>query len=225
MYSSILTVLAAGSLYFSFSSAVPTTSPAPGIAATVNHLDSNSMLHWTPTPEGGRTTTIATGLVSHAHQQLAAGSSRKLKARGGPSADVGGFTNLGRIANYAASYACEQSGAYGVSSTIDSYATDACTNLLTQVPGVPQAETAWRVYQSATSPGADGGSISTIFRFFTNTASAPTLTQSICTTAFQDLTTNYCQGKGDHGADTKGGEIKIGDGDDYLMIGFDPNSA
>ena len=225
MHFSVPTILAAGSLYLTSSSAAPATSPAPGIGDTVNHLDSNGMLHWTPAANGGRTTTIPGGLVSYSHQQLAAGGSRKLKARDGPSADVGGFTNIGQIADYAASYACEQSGAYGVSTTIESYATDACTSLLAQVPGVPIAETAWRVYQSAASPGADGSSVSTIFRFFTNTASAPTLTQSICTTAFTDLTSTFCQGKGDHGADTRGGEVKIGTGSDYLMIGFDPNSA
>ncbi|CAF9942228.1 MAG: hypothetical protein ALECFALPRED_009620 [Alectoria fallacina] len=225
MHSSILTILAAGGLYLSSCSAAPTTSPPPSIGATVNQLDSNGMLHWTPAANGGRTTIIPGGLVAHAHQQLAAGSSRKLKARDGPSADVGGWTNLGQISDYAASYACEQSGAYGVSTTIESYATDACTSLLAQVPGVPIAETAWSVYQSAASPGADGNSVATIFRFFTNTASAPTLTQSICTTAFTDLTSTFCQGKGDHGADTQGGEIKIGTGSDYLMIGFDPNDA
>ena len=224
MHSSILNILALGSFCLTLSSAVPTSTPSPGIAATVSHLDSKGMLHWTPAGNG-RTTTISGGLVSYAQDQLASNSTTKLRVRGGPKADVGSFTNLGQIAGYAASYACEKSGAYGISSTIEGYATDACDSLVSQVPGVPIAETAWRVWQSAASPGANGNSVSTIFRYFTNTASAPTLTQSICALAFEDLTSAFCQGKGDKGADTRGGEIKIGSGDDYLMIGFDPNDA
>ncbi|KAL9075706.1 MAG: hypothetical protein Q9161_001458 [Pseudevernia consocians] len=226
MHSSILTILAAGSLYLTSCSAAPTNSSStPGIGATVKHLDSNGMLHWTPAANGGRTTIIAPGLVAHAHTQLATGGSRKLKPRGGPSADVGGFTNIGQIANYAASYACEQSGAYGVSTTIDTYIAPACTSLVGQVPGVPIAETAWSIYQAAAAPGADGNQVATIFRFFTNTAAAPTLTESICNTAFTDLTSTFCQGKGDHDQDTQGGEVKVGTGNDYLMIGFDPNDV
>ena len=225
MHSSILSILALGGFCLTLSSAIPTTSPPPGIAATVNHLDSKGMLHWTPAGNGGRTTTISGELVSYAQDQLASNSTKTLKVRGGPKADVGSFTNIGQIAGYAASYACEKSGAYGVSATIESYATDACDSLVSQVPGVPIAETAWRVWQSAVSPGADGKSLSTVFRYFTSTAAAPTLTQSICALAFEDLTSVFCQGKGDKGPDTRGGEIRIGSKDDYLMIGFDPNDA
>lgn len=226
MHSSFLTLLAAGSLYLTSCSAAPTNlTSTPSIGATVKQLDSNGMLHWTPAENGGRKTTIAAGLVAHAHAQLAANGAQKLKARGGPSADVGGFTNIGQIANYAASYACEQSGAYDVSTTIDTYITPACTSLVGQVPGVPIAETAWNVYQAAAAPGASGNQVATIFRFFTNTAAAPTLTETICSTAFTDLTSTFCQGKGNQDQDTRGGEIKIGTGNDYLMIGFDPNDA
>ena len=35
----------------------------------------------------------------------------------------------------------------------------------------------------------------------------------------------FCQGKGDKGTATRGGEIKIGNGNDYIMIGIDPNDA
>ena len=225
MHSSILTFLAIGSFYLTSSSAAPTSSAPHGIAATVNHLDSKNMLHWTPSG-AGRTTTIPAELVTYAQGQISTNSTTpKLRIRGGPKADVGGWTNAGQIANYAASYACERSGEYGISTVIESYAADACKGLLAQVPGFPIAETAWRVYQSAASPGASGDQFSTIFRFFTNTAEAPTLTQSICTTAFNDLTSTYCQGKGDKDEDTRGGELKIGTGDDYLMIGFDPNKV
>ena len=204
--------------------AAPAPTSTPGIGATVTYLDSKGVIEWTPAANGGRTATIPGDVISQAHQELNTTGTGKLRVRS-TTADVGGFTNLGQIAGYASSYACEQSGAYGVSQTIESYATEACTALVAEVPGVPVAEKAWNVYQSATAPGANGNSVSTIFRFFTNTASAPTLTQSICGTAFDYLTSVFCQGKGDQGPDTRGGEIKIGSGDDYLMIGFDPNDA
>ena len=225
MHSSILTVLAASSLFFTSSSAVPTTSTGPGIHDTVTHLDSNNMIQWTPTEGGGRTAVVPAGVISHAHQQLTDSGSQKLKVRGGPTAWVGAWTNLGQIQNLAAQYACEKGGTYGVSATLASYSTDACKSLLDQVPGVPIAEKAWNVYQSAAAPGTSGDSVSAIFRFFTNTAAAPPLTQSICTQAITDLTSTICQGKGDKGADTQGGEIKIGTGDDYLMFGIDPGPA
>ena len=219
------TFLTAGSLCLTAGLTMPTnTTSTPGIAVTVTHLDSKGLIDWTPAAHGGRTATIPGDVISQAHQELTTNGNRKLRLRG-PGADVGSFTNIGQIAGYAASYACEQSGAYGVSQTIESYATPACTALVAQVPGVPIAEKAWNIYQSAIAPGANGDSVSTIFRFFTNTASAPTLTQSICGTAFEELTSTFCQGKGDKGADTRGGEIKIGSGDDYLVIGLDPNDA
>ena len=225
MRSSILTILAIGSFYLTSSSAAPTSSPQPGIAATVNHLDSKNMLHWAPSGNG-RATTIPGVLVTYAHAQLAGNNTTQtLRMRGAPKAHVGRWTNIGQISDYAAKYACDKGGEYGVATTIESYANDACTGLLQQVPGVPIAESAWRVWQSAASPGAKGDQVSTLFRFFTNTAAAPTLTESICSTVFTDLTSTFCQGKGDKAADTRGGEIKIGTGDDYLMIGFDPIKA
>lgn len=225
MHSSILTILAIGSFYLTSSSAAPTSSSQPGIAATVNHLDSKNMLHWTPSGNG-RATTIPGGLITYAHKQLASNNpTQKLRIRGAPEADVGDWTNIGQISDYAARYACEQDGEYGVATTIESYVTDACTGLLDQVPGVPTAESAWRVWKSAASPGADGDQVSTIFRFFTNTAAAPKLTRSICSTVIADLTSTFCQGTGDKSADTRGGEIQIGTGDDYLVIGLDPNKA
>lgn len=187
------------------------------------------MIDWKPAGRGGRVATVPGHVVATAHTELTTNrtttSRLLLLARDGPSADVGSFTNLGQIASYAASYACEQSGAYGVSQTIESFATEACTALVAQVPGVPAAEKAWQIYQSAAAPGADGSAVTTLFRFFTNTASAPSLTQSVCGTAFEDLTSVVCQGKGDKGSATRGGEIRIGKGDDYLMIGLDPNEA
>lgn len=229
MHASLFTTLAASCLFMTSTLAAPangnTTTPTPGISATVNHLDSKSMIDWKPAGHG-HVATVPGHIVATAQTELTTNrTTSRLLTRGGPSAAVGRFTNLGQIASYAASYACEKSGAYGVSQTIESYATEACTALVSQVPGVPTAEKAWNIYQSATAPGADGNSVTTIFRFFYNTANAPTLTQSICGTAFEDLTSVFCQGKGDKGTATRGGEIKIGSGDDYIMIGIDPNDA
>ena len=219
-----VTFLTAGSLCLTAAFAVPTNTSTPSIGATITHLDSKGLIVWTPEAHGGRTAIILSDVIVQAHKELKTDGTRKLRVRG-PVADVGNFVNIGQIAEYAASYACEQSGAWGVSQTIESFATEACTALVAQVPGVPLAEKAWSVYQSPIAPGDDGNSISTIYRFFTNTASAPTLTQSICGTVFEDLTSTYCQGKGDKGTATRGGEIRIGAGDNYLMIGFDPNDA
>ena len=109
------------------------------------------MLHWTPSGNG-RVTTIPAGLVTYAHEQLASNNTaQKLKMRGAPQADIGSWTNIGQISDYAVRYACEQTGEYGVATSIEIYANDACTGLLAQVPCVPIAESAWRVWQSPAS--------------------------------------------------------------------------
>ena len=226
MYSSILKILALGSFCLTSASAAPTSPAPPSIADTVNHLDSKNMLHWIASGPG-RTTTVPGGLVKYAQAQVASdgATDQTLSVHRAPTAHVGGWTNIGQIADYAAKYACELDGDYGVSATIESSIADACTVLLLQVPAVPIPETAWRIYQSPASPGTDGEQVSTLFRFFTNTAAAPVLTESICYTAFTELTNTFCQGKGDKYEGTRGGEIQIGTGEDYLMIGIDPNEA
>lgn len=229
MHFSASTIVAAASLFATISAApapastsAPTGSPS-GFRQGFSTLDANGELEWTYV-EGGRRTTIPIDKITGA-QNSVQNRSVALEARGGPKADVGGWTNAGQVAQYAASYACEKSGEYGVSTTIDALASDACNSLLASVPGAPIAEKAWNVYQAAAKPDASGGQFSTIYRFFYNSASAPKLTESICSTVFDDLTNTFCQGKGDRGTQTRGGEMKIGTGDDYLMIGFDPNSV
>ena len=222
MHFFVLTILAAWCLHLTLTWAAPSAFPPTGIADTVNYLDSKDMLHWTPAGNG-RTTTIPGGLVSFAHDQLKTNGSQKLSARGIPRAHVGKFTNLGHIDGFAAWYACEKDGIWGMSKPIEGYASDACTSLVYQASGVRMAESAWRVWQSAPSPGAFGELVSTTFRFYTSTATAPTLTESICAQAFEDLTSTICQGKKALRTATHGGEIMIGEGESYLMIGFDPN--
>ena len=224
MHRSLLSISMAIALHTTSSFGVPTGTTGTGkISSIVGHIGSNGQVGWTPTDStGGRSAVIPGDLISSAEQYLAV--SRKLSNRD-TSAHVGGFTNLGQIANIAASYACETSGAYGVSASLGTLATDACSTFLQSVPGAPVAEKAWIVWQSPTQPGLGGGQINTIFRYFYHSAAAPKLTDTLCKKAYEDLTTIACQGKGDKGTGTRGGEVKIGSGEDYLMIGFDPNEA
>lgn len=224
MHTSFVTLFAAASLYGTIGLAAPTDAPSKGhISSVVDHLDSNNNIEWSTNKNGGRTATIPFDMVSSAEQN----TGPRLAVRG-PGAAVGGFTNIGKLneyANNAASYACEQSGAYGVSDTIKTASTDACSTFLKTVPGAPVAEKAWNVYQAPAAAGPGKNQIVTTFRWFYNSAQAPSLTDTICKKAYEQLTSVFCQGKDDKGDDTRGGEIKIGDGDDYLMIGLDPNNA
>lgn len=219
------TVIAAAA-FFASVSAAPTPDTAPlRISPVVNHLDSAGKIDWQTTEDGGRYATISSDDIAAAGQATTKRSLVDLEARGGPAAAVGGFTNIGNIAQQAASYACEQSGEWGVSATIETQAATACANFLKTLPGVTQAETAWNVYQGLKASDGSGGNFVTSFRWFYNTAAAPPLTMQICTQAYQQLTSDFCQGKGSDNSKTRGGEVKIGDGNDYLMIGLDPNSS
>lgn len=220
MYTSIITILAAGSLYTLPCSAAPPPQSTGAISSVVGQLDTIGKITWSPTENGGRKATIPFDLVS----SVPPTHKKPLSIRG-PGAAVGDFTNIGQIAGNAASYACEQSGAYGVSSSIKSFASDACSTFLKSVPGAPVAEKAWNVWQAPSQAGESGNQIITTFRWFYNSASAPSLTDTVCETVYDQLTSVFCQGKGDKGTATRGGEVKVGDGDDYLMVGFDPNDA
>lgn len=228
MHFSTATIIAAA--FFSSVSAAPapdagtsSTTQSHRINAVVKHLDDHNRFSWTAAPQGaGRVASIPITDVEDAHKALNS-RSRDLEGRDAKGAAVGAWTNAGQLANYAASYACEQSGQWGPSTTIETQATDACKNLLLQVPGAVQADTAWHIYQAAANPSGDGGGFKTIYRWYYNTAKAPKLTSQICSAVYQKLTSDFCQGKGDNGSKTQGGEMKIGDGDDYLMVGMDPN--
>jgi hypothetical protein len=227
MQFSAATIVAAAAFFASVSAApavnaAPSNRTAPRISSVVNHLDSVGKIEWHATEDGGRVATIPAADVKAASQ---ATTKRFVEARDGPSTDVGSFTNIGNIVQQAASYACEQSGEWGVSATIESQATAACSNFLKNLPGVPQAETVWNIYQGAKEADSSGGNFITSFRYFYNSAAAPPLTQQVCTTVYKQLTGDFCQGTGSNDANTMGGEVKIGSGDDYIMIGLDPNSA
>ena len=230
MHYSKSTVIAAAAFLSSVSAGpvpdvVPSNNGTARISSVINHLDSAGKITWQTTEDGGRYATIGSDYIKTARKATKKRAIVAIEARDGPRADVGAFTNIGNMAQQAASYACESSGAWGVSATIESQATAACAVFLNQIPGVPLAETAWNVYQAAVTPDSSGGNFITNFRYFYNTAAAPTLTAQICNQAYEELTSNLCQGKGNNDANTQGGEIKIGKGQDYLMIGLDPDSA
>ena len=223
-------VISAAAFFASVSAApgpyvAPLTNGTARISLVVNHLDSAGKIEWQPTEDGGRYATISYNDIEDARKATTKRPAVDLEARGVTNAAVGAFTNIGNIAEQAASYACESTGEWGVSATIETQATAACASFLSNLPTVPQAETVWNIYQGIRSPDPSGGNFITNFRWFYNTAAAPSLTTQICTLAYQKLTSDFCQGKGINNANTQGGEIKVGKGQDYLMIGLDPNSS
>ena len=225
MHSYLFTTFASTALYAGACLAAPTESQMPNqgmISTVVDHLDSNHEVDWTPAGgDGSRAATILLELVSSAQQNTGL-TSRTLVARD-HRAKVGHFRNIGRIGNYSALYACEKSGSYGVSSTIEAASKNACLYFLEMYTGAPVAENNWNIYQTAPQPGSDGNQVVVNFRYFYNSEYAPKLTEEMCITAYDYLTSVFCQGKGDRGTATRGGEIQIGQDDDYVMIGFDPN--
>ncbi|KAL8953180.1 MAG: hypothetical protein Q9222_000953 [Ikaeria aurantiellina] len=202
--------------------AAPAPSPEPNnpFPAAVNKLDTDGRVTWTSTASGGRTAQIAFDDIDSIQNDT------KLKTRGTPGSSVESWTNLGQIANYAAEYACQDSGAYALSSVIGASAQDACKELVGMIPGAPMASKAWNVWQGAKAAANDEGEqVQTIFRFFYKTAQAPKLDEAMCNRAMEILTQTACQGKKDKGDSTRGGEIRIGDDDDYIQVGFDPNEV
>ncbi|CAO1603169.1 MAG: hypothetical protein LQ349_008810 [Xanthoria aureola] len=220
MHFSPATIMAIGALC-TIANAVPAPKPGATFPTALNQLDADGKVTWTPTASGGRTAQIAFDEI-----ESALPTTTKLKQRGSPGSSVESWTNLGQIANYAAEYACQDSGAYGLSSVIESSAKDACKELVGMIPGAPIANQVWNVWQGAkAAANGEGKQVKTIYRFFYKSASAPKLDEAMCNKAMSILTETACQGKGDKGDSTRGGEIRIGDDDDYIQIGFDPNSA
>ncbi|KAL8961660.1 MAG: hypothetical protein Q9193_001816 [Seirophora villosa] len=200
--------------------AAPAPTPDNHFPSVVKKLDSDGKVTWSSTASGGRTAQISFDDIASLE------SNTKIKQRGSPGSSVESWTNLGQIANYAAKYACQDSGVYGLSSVIESSASDACKELVDMIPGAPIANRVWNVWQGAKAAANDKGKqVHTIFRFYYKSASAPKLDEAMCNKAMSILTESVCQGKGDKGDSTRGGEIRIGGGNDYIQIGFDPNKA
>ncbi|KAL8759402.1 MAG: hypothetical protein Q9184_003632 [Pyrenodesmia sp. 2 TL-2023] len=219
MYFSTTTIITIGALCTAIGAA-PAPTPASHFPDVVNKLDAAGKVTWTPTTSGGRTAQISFDDIESVE------ANTKLRRRGSPGSSVESWTNLGQIANYAAEYACQDSGAYALSSGIAASARDACKELVDMIPGAPVANKAWNVWQGAkAAANGEGDQVHTIFRFFYKSASAPKLNEAMCNKAMSILTETACQGKGGKGDSTRGGEIRIGSDDDYIQIGFDPNEV
>lgn len=91
------------------------------------------------------------------------------------------------------------------------------------VPGVPVADKVWHAWKDVPAKANDEGqNVKAIFRFFYKTSSSPKLTETLCKKAIDALTSTACQGKDDKSDLSRGGEIRIGSGDDYIQVGYDP---
>ena len=193
-----------------------------------HQLDSEGKVTWTPAASGGRTAQISFDDIA------AVGGNTKIKQRDEkpdeeeadpPQSGVGGWTNLGKIANHAASYACQDSGGWALSSTVNSAAKIACKEL-EKFPHAMVVNKAWNLWEGAKlAANSEGDQAKAVFRFFYNSKEAPKLTETMCKKAMDILTESACQGKGDKGESSRGGEIKIGKDDDWLQIGFDANDV
>lgn len=144
------------------------------------HRRRRGKVTWTLTASGGRTAQVAF------HDISSVGAKTK---RGSPGSSVESWTTLGQIANYAAEYACQDSGAYALSSAIGASAKGACKELVGMIPGAPIANKAWNVWQGAkAAANGEGEQVQTIFRFFYLSTSAPKLDEAMCNRAISILT-------------------------------------
>ncbi|KAL8750271.1 MAG: hypothetical protein Q9184_006479 [Pyrenodesmia sp. 2 TL-2023] len=221
MHFSTTTIITIGALCSSIGAA-PAPNPGHPFPAAVKKLDADGKVTWTSTASGGRTAQISFDDIASVD------TNTKIEQRG-TNSGVGRWTNLGRIANkaatyYAAEYACQDSGSYALSSKVASTAEDACKALVNMAPGAPVASTAWNIYQGA-KDAAKGHQAKAAFRFFYKTSSAPQLDEIMCKKAMSILTETACQGKEDKNDETRGGEIRIGDDENYTQIGFDPEDV
>lgn len=220
MHYSTTTIITIGALCTTIGAA-PAPSPGHPFPAAVQKLDADGKVTWTSTASGGRTAQIPFDDIASVETDI------KIKQRGILSG-VGSWTNLGRIANdaaknFAAEYACQDSGSYATSSVVSSTAETACRELVKMVPGQHAASTAWNVWQGAKEVGSSEANAA--FRFFYKTKEAPKLDEVMCKKALSILTESACQGKGNNNDKSLGGEIRIGEGDDYVQIGFDPTDV
>lgn len=158
-------------------------------------------------------------------------NSRELEARG-PSAAVGAWTNAGRLPEnpvddepvLQTQYACEESGQWAPNDKIFSGAQAACDDLISNlVPDTVVAMDDWVTHLGDSMEDGSGGTFVATYRMFYNTAKSPTATNATCVESFQRLTSDYCMGKNENGDNTKGGEMSVGEDDDYTMYGIDPN--
>ncbi|KAL8646150.1 MAG: hypothetical protein Q9226_006992 [Calogaya cf. arnoldii] len=194
-----------------------------GYTPIIRHLDNNGQLEWTET-NGGKITHFNDDIANKAIGDMTAEGWRPSNTDKGSTTlkkRWSGWTNIGKIAEKSAKYACSQSGAWIADGTVSGLYDEACTAFVSESPAGKTADGIWTVYRKAVD-GADGKSKKLNFRFYNRNADENSkLTKAMCDTAYKQLTTNLCQGKDEHGTDSQGGTIQIEDDD--FEIGFDPD--
>ena len=217
MHASLFTILAAASVLVPLGTAAPSDFKVKSrISTVVKFLDSQGKVNWTNVDgDGGRRAKIPADLIGSAQRRPAMLATRQ-------DSSVGDFTSFGKIGKTVASYACQDSGDYTISNTIEKLAVSACKNFLEDIPGVPYAQNFWNIWQSPPRRAADGGQLTTLFRWYYNSDKAPPLTLKACKAVYKKLTSDFCQGDGEYAGDSQGGEIKLGSDEDYTQIGYDP---
>ncbi|KAL8855271.1 MAG: hypothetical protein Q9178_008076, partial [Gyalolechia marmorata] len=216
MHFSTTTIITIGALCSSIGAA-PAPNTGHPFPAAVQKLDADGKITWTSTDSGGRTAEIPFDDIASVETDA---KIKQVRALSG----VSGWTNLGQIAdkasqNHEARYACQKTGSYAKSSLVAETAKVACKELVNMVPG---ANKAWAIWQGAKDAATETTQAKAAFRFFYKTANAPKLDETLCNEAMAILTETACQGKEDNKDKSQGGEIKIGDGEDYIQVGFDP---
>ncbi|KAL9040260.1 MAG: hypothetical protein Q9180_002017, partial [Flavoplaca navasiana] len=169
--------------------------PAPNTGhpfpAAVQKLDADGKITWTSTDSGGRTAEIPFDDIASVETDTKIKQVRALSGK---------------------------TGSYAKSSLVAETAKVACKELVNMVPG---ANKAWAIWQGAKDAATETTQAKAAFRFFYKTANAPKLDETLCNRAMAILTETACQGKEDNKDKSQGGEIKIGDGEDYIQVGFD----
>ena len=187
-------------------------------ASVVQHLDQNGHVNWIDTGDNGRMAYIPSDLVDQARANM---TSSSLHARG----TFGPWTNIGLIGNFAAQYQCANTGDFGVSATIEGFATQACSNFIGNTNLGAVANGGWTIWQNRpTVPDADNKQSKITYRMKIKGLAPPSLTDTICGQAYTLLTSSICQGKDNEAADTRGGTVEIGEASSGAVdLSVDPN--
>lgn len=187
---------------------LPRDDGAPRPHKVIEHLQSNGHITWTPDGNGGAHTFVPLHKVNEAKSNLTS-PAPKLAVRTSwsdwrPSGIISGFTAYSH---------CITSGQFAITNQLGSWPSQACAKFLqsTSVGGVLDA--GWDIYSSMSDqPGPKGeGQTHTYFLFERKGAKPPKLTETMCDTAYDFLTTNLCQGSGAQTGQYRGGTIRLGD--------------
>ncbi|KAI4108313.1 MAG: hypothetical protein LQ339_002214 [Xanthoria mediterranea] len=187
-----------------------------GYTPIIRHLDSKGQLEWTQT-SGGQVTHFSNNMANKAISNIASEgwrpSNSTLEKR------WSGWTNIGKIAQKSAKYACINSGVWVSDGVVSGAYDKACKEFVSETPAGLTVDGALTVYRTIVA-GTDGKNKKLNFRYFNHNKDTP-LTKAMCDTVYQQLSSNLCQGEDSHGTDSQGGTIQIVDDD--FEIGFDPD--